>query len=762
MERKFRSSDTSTTNVKLILKSPVVTILFFLSSQLFARGISIVDSTFLALWFFSNLIIGTWIYTRSTHRFHAPCYEIIAIGSIIGIALCAILDQFFVFFGIIGFVSKGWVGAAALIIFFKRNQSKEFGLIFHSNNESKVLITAFIATMVPLAAMDYISASSLIIYLLFGIILCFQQFQKYVSQLVYISILLATQFQSYLGSQISHIPKYLLPLATGSDDQIKSEQLAFSLANWGLGSKSSAIGFPVKFHWLSLAWSGSISSGVLSDPFMVTLHFVPLVGFLIASLSAVALAMRISKSYFLWTISPFIMVTSAGVSGAERFFFVLTTTNLIPHLFVIAMFFFILNYLEDTHRIFNVLWIVIWPSIVLLGKGPYAVSVVLGLICMTSNWEGRFRINRKHLFLFLASVLLVILSYAAFFKSIYTDTYVFSIRHLISNFPSPLAEIDSNSRLVRLVLSIFIFFQFFIFRFPILFFFCIVKIDFRLKMYLIGGSVAAIVSFIAYQSGSESYFMNAALTFSAIGNIYLFSDVVKPFNNPKRLLICQTHILRNTFIFASLLVAFSLLIPLVGTFQQTLKVFTATMPMVLLVFLIIAGLIFSVSLSRLLLVGLICIPLVFGNFDFSTSSLPSNPSFLSNLDFYSAVRDKVPKGEIIATNHEICRKTVDCDIGAGMPVLTAFSQRQFLIDGARSLLPTKYWKKSYPESLAVRVDAVYKFIDTPSLATLMGLRTFGVKWLIVDLNGTKKRNWEIYSSIVFRSSNFILLKLNSI
>ena len=124
--------------------------------QIWVRGISIFDSAKLALWFLSNLIIGSWIYINLVRRHTNSLYELIAIGSIIGIVLSAIIDQVFVSFGFVGFTSKFWmVIAICLVIYFQKNL-KDVMEKYNSTADSSILLSIFIATLVPLATIDYI------------------------------------------------------------------------------------------------------------------------------------------------------------------------------------------------------------------------------------------------------------------------------------------------------------------------------------------------------------------------------------------------------------------------------------------------------------------------------------------------------------------------------------------------------------------------------------------------------------------------------
>ena len=256
--------------------------------------------------------------------------------------------------------------------------------------------------------------------------------------------------------------------------------------------------------------------------------------------------------------------------------------------------------------------------------------------------------------------------------------------------------------------------------------------------------------------------MNAALTISAISNIYLLAGIIKPpfaqnETSPRKLPKCSKLLIS---IFVLITTCLALVVIRSGLVSNVSKVMTVASPWILFVFLFSAAVLLTSMNAKFIPLCVIMIPIIFGMSNVSTSPLPPNPPFVSDLELYRDIRNIVPKDAVLATNHEVCRDVVDCDIGAGMPVSTAFSQRMFLIDGSRRLLPTKYWRQNYPEEFGNRVNAMYRFIDSPSRFALESLKNFGVDWILVDKNSTSQRKWSEYSSTVWEDSNFALLMLN--
>ena len=110
----------------------------------------------------------------------------------------------------------------------------------------------------------------------------------------------------------------LRPIFQDSDDHIFSEQMSWSLAHLGIFDNSSAIGTPIKYHWLSLAWSGLISrvSGV--GPWSVNLVLVPIITFFILSLIFVALAHKFWHLKWVVFLSPLLLLATDDPSTLLR------------------------------------------------------------------------------------------------------------------------------------------------------------------------------------------------------------------------------------------------------------------------------------------------------------------------------------------------------------------------------------------------------------------------------------------------------------
>lgn len=727
----------------------------FVFSQLWARGLSVANSLLLAFWFFSNAVIGSWIYLNAIKNKRTNPYEVMFVGSSIGIVLHALLDQLLVGFNIIGMTSRFSILTAIIIILLNRGVlNTEMNPTL--NYDTNLSFALFISVMTVLASMDDLSWVTIIVFVFFGLISNLKRLTNFSKWFLISAILISAACQNFLLKMSHGSGRLLLPLITGSDDQIKTEQLSWSLANWGLQTRSSAIDIPIKFHWLSLAWSGSISTGISPQPFSVTLHFVPLVGFLLAAIAGVALAVRISSRPLLWITAPAILILGSGFLERERFYFILTTTNLIPHLFILAFFFLVLNFLEGNATLLNQLLLMLTPSFVMLGKGPYVVAVLLALSALLITPNISIANRFQCAMLLLVSAIFAFATYWIFIRSPYSDGYVFSLKYIVGAFPSPLSYPQTNSGFLRIFVLVFVFTGFLIVRFPMIFLYKKLQLPIHLTRFFICGTASLLFSFIAYQSGSETYFMNAALTLSATANIYLMNCALAG--------ISPSHRSNK----ARWLLSFFAVLILIGSLiannrnPVAARFFPFAIQWILLIVVFVLLISWYKSSISLFTISLIIVPLLMGvsGIRLRNSEVDRGPFVKDEIALYEFIRNELPKDAIIGTNRGLCRDTVVCDSDVGMPVAAAFSQRQFLIEGSRSILPTKYWTTNYPFGLQSRVDAIYAFIDAPSIPSKQELLDKGVSWLIIESTNLDMNDYTPNARLVLKSGDFYLLSLN--
>jgi len=494
------------------------------------------------------------------------------------------------------------------------------------------------------------------------------------------------------------IPRVLRDLYFGSDDQIKSEQLSYSLATRGLFSNAAAIDLPIKFHWMSLAWVGAMTTASGAEPFLYTLHLAPLAAITALGMLASHVVRRTSNHRWLAVAAPFLVVVVANPDGTIRNAFALTSSNVIPLLWI-GLLFVVMLQLDQICQVdrlsWNIVLIAVLPSVVILGKGPYGATIAVGLVlaCVSVLALPKYRRNRTPLCVALVGAIALQGGvYLAFLRSDLTDR--FDLRIVWSRFPYPLPfRYSPSPDFVEIMFGLLVAVSFVALRYgPIL----TQGLRQLLQVpgsFVLGCAFGGIVSFLVSQSdgtilGSETYFVNAAVAVVAMFGLTasLTSSAVRR---------AMASALLASFVYV--------VIRLVTDLQATtsgLFVFGSVLA------LLAAG----IAVPRLAAgerLAAFCLSLLVSSAAFGVINTPWNlkshpaPNRVvssADLEVFDWVRRETPKDAVFVTNRELCAVTVTCGF-SGMPTATAFTQRAFVIEGLRTLTPAALWNEQVPERL---------------------------------------------------------------
>ena len=122
-----------------------------------------------------------------------------------------------------------------------------------------------------------------------------------------------------LGSVWLGTRRYALDLTATNDfhlDLVMFEALTRSLSQYGPTSSILADGLALRYHWLSYAWSGQMTSAVGADSFVVLTRVVPLVSTIgVVALVAHLCSMRATKPW-VPTLAA-VLVVAGGFFGAQ-------------------------------------------------------------------------------------------------------------------------------------------------------------------------------------------------------------------------------------------------------------------------------------------------------------------------------------------------------------------------------------------------------------------------------------------------------------
>ncbi|NBO53588.1 MAG: hypothetical protein EBU84_03120 [Actinobacteria bacterium] len=206
----------------------------------------------------------------------------------------------------------------------------------------------------------------------------------------------------------------LRSLYSGTDDQIFSESISWSLTKFGLNEYPAAVGQSIRYHWFSLAWSGLVSKVTRVEPFVVTLHVVPTTSFVIISWGLYQVSRLLNThrhSAFLTVVALF---ASASVIEPFRFAYVVNTSNIVPFIWVVLLSVCLHFYYLHELR-YPTLVIPLIIGVLLISKVPFGVSslIATSACVILINTQGL----RKQRFLLLANCWIIAIASYLFFLS---------------------------------------------------------------------------------------------------------------------------------------------------------------------------------------------------------------------------------------------------------------------------------------------------------------------------------------------------------
>lgn len=694
----------------------IVAVFLYLVTQLWGRGITFAQLTPLSVLILIQVMGGGVIWILVSSRFRISQIEFLGMGLAIGSILSAVIDQVLLNLGARGFGGPLILLVAVCWISIRQRWK---GILL-TRSEHMTVFFILLACQVSLAIDEAFSTPGAIV-LCVGFAFLNHGSHKRIHSSGPIVFTLLAGFSTKVYLLVFGGSGPLGPLfLTASDDQIKSEQLSYSIARWGLSSNSAAMSLPINFHWLSLGWSGGLMQLGDIDPFTVTLHIVPIVAFIAIASLLVAIATEIGLARWLILAAPALLLWAANADGDFRFFFVLTTTNLVPHIWILALVMVLAVFGTSKNTRLLVL-IPILGTAVLLGKGPYGVVVAGGLLVALAislkscNLRSR-SIDYKFQIALAASLIGSGVAYLVFLRSPLTDSYYFSLSEMIERFPFPL-PVTSQGMGLRLMIGLIVFTIFVLTRF--LWIFQIRSlVQSHLGRFIVGASITGALSFLVKQIGSETYFVNASLSVSIIGVLLFLSR-----KQPSLASISGAHAV-------ALVVA-------VTVFLRITKLAVHD-PRIIIGASLLGAAVCGFLLSRFTKIGL-GLSLVVSLALIPISGGLSSIKFLQNekIEFISPdeqaalawVRENTPDSAIVVTDRYLCAGVIRC--GTGMPVVASLTRRRLLIEGARTLTPTKMWDGPYPDQLQESVRLSLQLIESPSAKVLEELKQFGVTYAVV-------------------------------
>jgi hypothetical protein len=589
-------------------------------------------------------------------------------------------------------------------------------------------------------------------------------------------------------------PSLLRPLLYGSDDQIYSEQLANSIARFGLGENTAALGQSIRYHWLTLGWSGMVSRIAGLDPWIGTLHIVPYFsagGICAAAIYAFAnqwgehqKKRNLVNSTWIVLMIPMFLFGTYSVLDDMGAIQVNNTSNLLAHLWIVPMIFVLVNF-QARCTVKDCLLFALAGVMLILAKGPYAIPIAAASVSCAIFFllfEGSKPKDVRPLLVVIALIVSMALAYIGLISDESNSSYTFVMAVFLERFPFPLQS-PSRTGILRLAIISVVLVGWLIVRY----WFVFLAFNSRLRQFGfigLGLLVGGLGTFVFDGLGGTSYFLNASIFGSSILIL---------------LLLAQLRLVDWFGIASTAIVGLGMVALLVSRLFIPLKfsnidIWILALPAVGLVLSYILTLGFKKeeltnrvntsntfgALGRDVTTHIVALTLTsasvcFGSFAFGARTAvlarePHSSALISNseLDQLAQIRNISQLNDVFATNRNLCPPTVQLRVCANemhdpstlsSHVFSAVIQRRTLIDGPRFVIPAKYWDREYPKWVADRLRATYQYINMSEGSEL--LAQLGVEFLALhrpSFEVGRSKGWINKSWLEVKSNRTVVLE----
>lgn len=554
----------------------------------------------------------------------------------------------------------------------------------------------------------------------------------------------------------STAPWFLHQLFAGSDDQVFSQSIGWSLANYGLGEYPSAIGTSIRYHWFSLAWSGFIERFANAQPFATSLYIVPTVAFIMIFLAFVQLALLLTKSSFASVLSALVLLATSSTIEPYRFINVTNISNLVPYMWVTVLA-ILLYALADGSLKAPYLVLPLLQGAILLAKSPYGV---IALIASTFTLLYHYLVSKKSGLGLLIALWL-------------TSTFLF----LMFLYPHPWEQRSfklentfngvTSDRPLHLFITLATFLTVILGGLAGLF----ITLRNRrshaqnaLFVFMCAGVLCGYLRFMLSGGSAEHYFLN--VSFFCLAPIVGIGVA----DSLQQLKSTDFRWLGVVACSSSFLMMLEFRIHIVSEWVGSQLIWSFLPLTTAIAFTVLSLFIKRPRRGRIpsrFAYVVLAVVLGFSISNYLSQMAPSTPltksgAFVSpeELEALSWLRSNSKKGAVIATNQGLCADEYTCQIDQSRFLISAFSQRRVLIEGPRFVVGGF----PYPNWVKDRISLSLRFHATPNSKDLRTLRDFGVAWFY-DFHPSASdalpdRRWMEYGSIRFKNRSVTIVELN--
>ena len=789
------------TNQRLQIASSLLTLMspifIFVALLLIATGTSTSGALSISFVVLLQWLSGSvlWSTIKMAHR--PSLLESIALGAPIGFALCTVFDQIFV---LTPLRPIAWLIPIALIFVALTRSSSFDGQPEQSDTDFQLIAISIVGLLVGMSGIYFVYLIGIIPMLICVAALFSLKFKSSLQRMlglltgIVFSVAAIASLTMSTGVASSSL---LGPLIYDSDDHIFSEQMSWSIAHWGLGDNSSAIGTRIQYHWFSLAWSGLVSRASGAGPWIVNAHLIPIISFLVLSLLLISVSQLKRKSIWLALLSPLFLFLADDYLAPLKFYFTGVPTNILSHVWLLSAALLFVCYPNEKSTKFRLVFMLL-SAATILGKGPYGIVLLSGLLfAITYAIFAKKLPNRSSIITTsLVAIFALAASYFVFLREPNGRSYIVSWYRFRTHIPNPLITRIPQGGLFAFIIG-FVFIIIFLFmRYLIpMFFGCRKNASPIQTSFFIGCTCAGMISFLLYYEGSTTYFVNAALVTGVLSLVLSLTNADKP--------VIESSVIRSKlgarlFIFFVAYAAFRIFLkqiePFINHHGYDKDTFVYLIPFSLFLLIALSDRLRSLDKRITLLSGIAIFALVNALYfvqkiDFSVpyysqesvaSLVPPDES-----DAMIWLSKNVPIDAVIATNRSLCFDQPHCTDLDGRTLLSALSRRRVLLDGRhtgpfnddcyaegelneaiRSMALNQNVSKvstdgCYQPWELERVQASLNFIHHPNENTLSVINSFGVEFVYIQKSSLLPNSWEPWGTTVYENNSAIILATHS-
>ena len=733
---------------------PFVIVFAFLGAWYLVNDISLRDTISVSLFLYFQTIVGVKVVH---HLFEVALKRSgeLALGFALGGILFTLIDQIVVNLHLVDWLSTGIIiglGLLASLAFFQQKPK-----LSSPDDWRLVLLTPFFITF------GYFRNSPGVLFGVMTTIIFFALSYgpgPKKSIVVLRSLALLSLFSFLLIVLVAKLRTesygewMLRALYAGTDDQIFSESLSWSLAKFGLSEYPAAASQSIRYHWFSLAWSGLVSKVTGAEPFVVTLHVVPTTSFVIISWGLFQLSKLLSTHRQSAFLTIFTLFASASVIEPLRFVHVVNTSNVVPFIWVVLLIVCLhFHYLHELRYPTLVIPLII--GVLLISKVPFGVSSLVATSACVILINAQ-RLQKQNLLLLANCWVVAIVSYILFLSPHPWERRQFTLDSSIGGFAplSPFTSIIGIGAIVAWFAPLTL---------ALLSSFRKTRSSSNLIIitFLISGSFMAIFRFLLEGTSAELYFANfgifcvAPLVGLSLGNIFARADsavrlAMVSVAIVSVLLMLSELTLKPISRYAGTDLVLIFIPPAFGMFFMILRKMSNPrwdLPGSISVgFLVILSMSLAVALNRF--------------YPEEVLVSPARVASTDEIDALQWLRKNSTSDSILATNLTLCRDALKCTTDQSRFVTSAFSRRRVFIEGPRFVIGGL----PYPDWATRRIKTSLDFAAKPSKRDLDFLRQHGVSWFVLGIESGSsftRKDWDNFGVVRYETSSIKVIELRT-